>query len=166
MSKSQTKVNQLKWLADSIINELEKPDDEIDWEFIEICEDLTKIFMGEKQLSEEDISSRISMITERSKKFKAVKTKRQIKSILVATVAAVIFIFSSISVYAITPLKDYIIKALQLDVHQSVPEDDIAYSYRDLTGEYPSLENSINEDQREVCYPEYKPNSKTPGSSK
>ena len=135
MSKSQTKVNQLKWLADSIINELEKPDDEIDWEFIEICEDLTKIFMGEKQLSEEDISSRIRMITERRKKFKAVKTKRQIKSILVATVAAVIFIFLSITVYAMTPIGDYIIKVFQFGTEQDTSEDKIDYTYNDLTDE-------------------------------
>lgn len=157
MSKSQTEARQLKWLADSIINEMEKPDDKIDWEFIEICEELTKIFLGEKQLSEEEINARISIITKKQQKFKTVKLKRRIKSTFVAAVAAVIFIFSSITVYAMTPLKDYIIKTLQLDEDQSVPENDTDHSYCDSTGEYLSLEDFVNADQREICYPEYLP---------
>ena len=81
MNKVQNKTQRLiDWLSDTIINELEKPEDKIDLEFVESCENLLDVLMGEQRLSEKEIKTLLNDIHEKNEKTLNAPVRRKTKT--------------------------------------------------------------------------------------
>ena len=155
MSRSQKRSHRLvKWLADAIMIEMEKPYDEINVEFVESCENLLNTLMGEKKLSDKEINDRVNEIMERSGKNYAVPVRRRSKPALIALIAAVIFVLSCVTVCATTTLDEYILKSLDLDINQCVTDDRITYSNKGKNTIYSTIPELLEEENLNICYPE------------
>jgi len=45
MRKENSKSKKLKWIADALMSEVQKPEEEIDWEYVKLCEILLSSFL-------------------------------------------------------------------------------------------------------------------------
>ena len=160
MNKPQKESQRLaSWLADAVMTEMAKPEEEIDVEFVESCENLLNTIMGEKKLTDEEIEIRVNKIMEKRSKPRSVPIKR--KTAFIAIIAAVVFLISGITVCATTLISQYILKTLDLGLNQSVSEGEISYTYGGMSVNYESIDAFLETEKLTICYPEYIPyNSK------
>jgi len=156
MNKPQKESQRLaSWLADAVMTEMAKPEEEIDVEFVESCENLLNTIMGEKKLTDEEIEVRVNKIMEKRSKPRSVPKKR--KTAFIAIIAAVVFLISGITVCATTPISQYILKTLDLGLNESVLGEGITYTYNGKSTSYKSVEEFLDAGNLEICYPEYLP---------
>ena len=90
---------------------------------------------------------------ERSGKNYAVPVRRRSKPALIALIAAVIFVLSCVTVCATTPLGENILKALDFSLNQSFSDDDKSYVYGGKSVYYDTLEEFLDEENLEICFP-------------
>ena len=153
MNKPQKESQRLtSWLADAIMTEMAKPEEEIDVEFVESCENLLNTIMGEKKLTDEEIEVRVNKIMESRANPRVVPKKR--KTAFIAIIAAVVFLISGITVCATTPISQYILKTLDLGLNESVSGEGIVYSYGGKSINYASIEEFLDAEDLKICYPE------------
>jgi len=153
MNKPQKESQRLaSWLADAVMTEMAKPEEEIDVEFVESCENLLNTIMGEKKLTDEEIEIRVNKIMEKRSKPRSVPKKR--KTAFIAIIAAVVFLISGITVCATTPISQYILKTLDLGLNESVSGEGIVYSYGGKSINYASIEEFLDAEDLKICYPE------------
>ena len=153
MNKPQKESQRLaSWLADAIMTEMAKPEEEIDVEFVESCENLLNTIMGEKKLTDEEIEVRVNKIMEKRTKPRSVPKKR--KTAFIAIIAAVVVLLSGITVCATTPISQYILKTLDLGLNESVSGEGIVYSYGGKSINYESIEDFLDAEDLKICYPE------------
>ena len=153
MNKPQKESQRLaSWLADAIMTEMAKPEEEIDVEFVESCENLLNTIMGEKKLTDEEIEVRVNKIMESRANPRVVPKKR--KTAFIAIIAAVVFLISGITVCATTPISQYILKALDLGLNQSVEENKITFINNGENTIYRTLEELLDSENINICYPE------------
>ena len=156
MNKPQKESQRLaSWLADAIMTEMAKPEEEIDVEFVESCENLLNTIMGEKKLSDEEIEVRVNKIMEKRSKPRSVPKKR--KTAFIAIIAAVVFLLSGITVCATTPISQYILKTLDLGLNQSKSEGEITFINNGERTSYKSIEDFLDSENLRICYPEIFP---------
>jgi len=113
MSISENKTQKMiTWLSDAVMTEMAKPYTEIDTEFVDSCEQLLDTLLGERRLSDNEINDMLKNITRNNKNNRSVSVKRRTKSVFIALIAAIILLFSCVTIYAFTPIGDYIKKTV------------------------------------------------------
>ena len=111
MSISENKAQRMiTWLSDAIMTEMAKPYTEIDTEFVDSCEQLLDTLLGERRLSDNEINDMLKNITRNNKNNRAISVKRKTKSVFIALIAAIIFLFSCVTICAFTPIGESIVK--------------------------------------------------------
>ena len=159
------------WLYAIIENELNKDEEQIDYELIQECSDLDAYLTGnESPLSEEEYQQALQQIRSKtmtkqtessnSKVVSPKKTKRW--SIRVALVAAAVLVvmFSAITVAAISQgrsvsefISANIKEFLGLDIGDSIEGENITLIKGETTAEYSSIEEAVNALELDILYP-------------
>lgn len=161
MKKHKPMSSQLKWLADTLMNEMDKPEEEIDWEYVKLCEILLSSFSPHKKLSKWGIQKRVKNILKRIDNESSIpienKTKpvfHKIKPAFVALIAAVVLMLSCVTVCATTTFDENILKALNLGINQSFEDEGITYIYGGKSVTYKTIDEFLDSENISICYPE------------
>ena len=147
----------IKLLEDTIESELQKPSEETDMKAVLECEHLINAFMGNEHVyTSEEAEKYFAKIKEK----KATKKTVHIfsKRALVASVAVFVMFLGAFTVYATSPVvREFIHKTLNLDVGNSLDENDITYIHAGKNVQYDNIEELIEKENLEIKYPEYIP---------
>lgn len=161
MRKKNSKSKKLKWIADALMNEIEKPEEEIDWEYVKLCEILLSSFLPQRKLSKWEIKKRVNQILNRRasgssflEENKAKPVSYKFKPAFVALIAAVVLMLSCVTVCATTTFDENILKALNLGVNQSFENNGITYIYGGKSVNYKSIDEFLDSENINICFPE------------
>lgn len=164
MQEHKPKSPRLEWIADALMDEIEKPDKEIDWEYVELCEKLLSSFTEQKKHSKWEVRKRLKHLFRSAKKESSVpivnKSKpvlHKIKPAFVALIAAIVLMFSCVTICATTPVREYILKALTLNNNQSVTENGVTYTYAGKSTIYNDIVDLCLHENIQICFPQYLP---------
>jgi len=156
LAKYRNQKQLLAYLSDAIMTEMKKPVDEIDFEFVDSCENLLNTLMKESTVISDETQKKIDeiigkkLITHNKPSFKP-KRKSFVK---VAAFIAFFLLCSSVAVYATGPvIKDYIVKVLNSDLNQTITKDGITYKYKGKTVKYNSIEDLVSTEDLNIFYP-------------
>ena len=144
-----------QWLSEAIMNEMKKPIDEINVEFVDSCEALLNTLMGEPQLTDSEIKKRIDKIMKK----KGANTHklnffRRSKGLIAASIVAVLFIGSSIAVCANNPsILNMIPKAIEAGIGNKVEESGVTYEYIGETIVYDTVADLVKSEKLDIKYP-------------
>lgn len=152
-----TKEELIEWLDNAIDTETQKPTNEIDIEFVNECEKLINILMGNYQeYTDEDAENYFAEI----KKKKAKKNTFSIRSkkVLAASVAIIVIFLGGFTVYASSPVvREFIHKTLNFNIGNSFLEDGITYINSGKGTKYKNIEDLIHNEGLTIKYPKYLP---------
>ena len=161
MRKENSKSKKLKWIADALMSEVQKPEEEIDWEYVKLCEILLSSFLPQRRLSKWGIKKRVNQILNRRasgssflEENKAKPVSYKFKPAFVALIAAVVLMLSCVTVCATTTFDENILKALNLGVNQSFEDAGITYTYHGKSVKYKTIEELLGTENLNICYPE------------
>ncbi len=161
MRKENSKSKKLKWIADALMSEVQKPEEEIDWEYVKLCEILLSSFLPQRKLSKWGIKKRVNQILNRRasgssflEENKAKPVSYKFKPAFVALIAAVVLMLSCVTVCATTTFDENILKALNLWVNQSFEDNGITYIYGGKSVNYKTIDEFLDSEKINICYPE------------
>ena len=104
MTEKDPKSTVMKKIADALMSEMNKPDNEIDWEYVELCEKTLAAFTEYKKPSKRKFLKRINQILKRGEVSKEPAADKFIfKPVFGALLASFILILSCVAVFA-TPI--------------------------------------------------------------
>jgi len=161
MRKENSKSKKLKWIADALMSEVQKPEEEIDWEYVKLCEILLSSFSPHRKLSKWGIKKRVNQILNRRasgssflEENKAKPVSYKFKPAFVALIAAVVLMLSCVTVCATTTFGENILKALNLGLNQSFEDEGITYIYSGKSVSYKTIDDLLDTEDLNICYPE------------
>ena len=161
MRKENSKSKKLKWIADALMSEVQKPEEEIDWEYVKLCEILLSSFLPQRRLSKWGIKKRVNQILNRRasgssflEENKAKPVSYKFKPAFVALIAAVVLMLSCVTVCATTTFDENILKALNLGINQSFEDNGITYIYGGKSVSYKTIDDLLDTENLNICYPE------------
>lgn len=149
-----TREELIEWLDNAIAIEEQKPIEETDMEFINKCEKLISILMGNyHEYTDEDAKDYFEMITKKESPQRK-KFFFGIKKVLAASIAILIIFLGGFTIYASSPVvKDIINKVLGLNVGQSLENENITYTNNGKTLIYGSIEDLVESEDLSIVYP-------------
>ena len=126
-----TKEKLIQLLDDAIENEIQKPTEETDMEFVTECEHLINTLMGnEHEYTNEDAERYFAEIMKK-KKAKKNTFFIQSKKVIAASIAIFFIFLSGLTLYAFNPtVRDLILKTLNLEIGQTISEGGVTYEYK------------------------------------
>lgn len=150
-----TREELIEWLDNAIAIEEQKPIEETDMEFINKCEKLISILMGNyHEYTDEDAKDYFEMITKKESPQRK-KFFFGIKKVLAASIAILIIFLGGFTVYASSPVvKDIINRVLSLNVGQSLENENITYTYEGKSLIYDNIEDLVEIENLGIVYPD------------
>jgi hypothetical protein len=143
------------------MSEVQKPEEEIDWEYVKLCEILLSSFLPQRKLSKWGIKKRVNLILNRRasgssflEENKAKPVSYKFKPAFVALIAAVVLMLSCVTVCATTTFDENILKALNLGLNQSFEDEGITYIYGGKSVNYKTIDEFLDSENISICYPE------------
>ena len=148
-----TKEKLIQLLDDAIENEIQKPTEETDMEFVTECEHLINALMGnEHEYTNEDAERYFAEIMKK-KNVKKNTIFIQSKRVIAASIA-VFIILGGITLYAFNPtVRDLILKTLNLEIGQTISEGGVTYEYKGKSTSYNTIEELLKEKNLNIVYP-------------
>lgn len=147
----------LKWLAEAIHTETDKPENEIDWDFVEECENLMNALYGNTPYyTKEEAEKRIAQIIGKEPETKKTGSKLNKKTIIALILAATLFC-TGLGVFAASPLKDMLLKAVDLNYGESFNDGPVTYVNGGRSIEYNSVEELLEKENLNIRFPKKLP---------
>ncbi|MBQ2880635.1 MAG: hypothetical protein IJE40_00045 [Clostridia bacterium] len=147
----------LKWLAEAIHTETDKPENEIDWDFVEECENLMNALYGDTPYyTKEEAEKRIAQIIGKEPETKKTGSKLNKKTIIALILAATLAC-ASLGVFAASPLKDMLLKAVDLNYGESFNDGTVTYVNGGRSLEYNSVEELLEKENLNIRFPKKLP---------
>ncbi|MBO5300409.1 MAG: hypothetical protein J6B51_10110 [Clostridia bacterium] len=146
MTEKDPKSTVMKKIADAITAEMNKPDNEIDWEYIELCEKTLAAFTEYKKPSKRKFLKRINRILKRGEVKKEPASEKFIfKPSFGALLASLVLVLSCFAVFA-TPIGKNLFGIFS--------DDGIIYINNGEQTVHRSLEDLIEAENLNFYYPE------------
>ena len=146
MTEKDQKSTVMKKIADTLMSEMNKPGNEIDWEYIELCEKTLAAFTEYKKPSKRKFLKRINQILKKGEVAKEPTAEKFIfKPVFGALLASFIFILSCVTVFA-TPIGKNLFGIFS--------DDSIIYINNGEQTVHRSLEDLIEAENLNFYYPE------------
>ena len=147
----------LKWLAEAIHTETDKPENEIDWDFVEECENLMNALYGDTPYyTKEEAEKRIAQIIGKEPETQKTGSKLNKKTIIALILAATLFC-TGLGVFAASPLKDMLLKAVDLNYGESFNDGTVTYVNGGRSIEYNSVEELLEKENLNIRFPKKLP---------
>lgn len=148
-NKRMTRTEMIKWLGDTISTETKKPFEDIDYDFVDECGRLLDELIDKSAaMSEDEIADIVENLKQKttSTVWKKIKCGKLWK---IAVVAAVVLCMS-VTVFAIPELRVKLMNALQLDVGESIVENEITYIHSGETTYYTDIDSLISAENLDI----------------
>ncbi len=139
MKKHDLKSSVLKKTADSLMNELNKADDEIDWEYVKLCEEILANFTKYKKPSRLEKRRRIKEILKRVGAEKRTSPNPIFKPAFAALTACFVLLFSCVTFYVTA---------------QIYKNNSITYVYNGKKTTHWSLDSLLKTENLDLFYPQ------------
>lgn len=149
------------WLRDAISEETQKPEDQIDYEFVNECMALLSELITDKyNLSEEEIKAQARRITSANPKNSIKKVelvdKRPIKlkRLAIFAIAAAVFICGALTVFAVSPaFRNMVMSVLGMDVGDSIEQNGVTYINSGEGKVYADIAELVEKEGLDIMYP-------------
>lgn len=147
----------LKWLAEAIHTETDKPENEIDWDFVEECENLMNALYGDTPYyTKEEAEKRIAQIIGKEPETKKSGFKPN-KKTLIALILATTLFCTGLGVFAASPLKDMLLKTLNMGYGESVNDGTVSFVNGGESTVYSSIEELLEKENLNIRFPKKLP---------
>lgn len=143
------------WLRDTISAETQKPEDQIDYEFVNECMALLSELITDKyNLSEEEIKAQARRITSSKKTEEVKKRPVKLKRMVIVAIAAAILLCGALTVLAISPaFRDMVMAVLNLDVGDSIEHNGVTYINAGEGRVYSDISELVEKEGLNIMYP-------------
>lgn len=143
------------WLRDTISAETQKPEDQIDYEFVNECMALLSELITDKyNLSEEEIKAQARRITSSKKTEEVKKRPVKLKRMVIVAIAAAILLCGALTVFAISPaFRDMVMAVLNLDVGDSIEHNGVTYINAGEGRVYSDISELVEKEGLNIMYP-------------
>ena len=157
-----TREELIEWLDNAIAIEEQKPIEETDMEFINKCEKLISILMGNyHEYTDEDAKDYFEMITKKESPQRK-KFFFGIKKVLAASIAILIIFLGGFTIYASSPVvREYFREVLNFNIGESFTQDGFTYTHAGKTNVYTDIDELIENEALDIKYPKYLPYNST-----
>lgn len=148
-------------LRDTISKEVEKPEDEIDFELVDACLKQLAELMGERtEFSSEKLDKRLAEIMAAKTDVDKVKRKSRfaLKSIMEVACVALVLISASFAVGAFNPsMRNMVHLALEQTDGGTLEEAGVSYKRMDVSKTYSSISELVDGEGLDIAYPHIMP---------
>lgn len=154
---NESRAKLIIWLRDRISEEIEKPENEIDYELVDSCSKLLAELIGDtEKLSKEELEERYSEIINH-KPMQATPGQKmtfRMKGVLSVVCAAMVIVGGSFAVSAFKPsTMNYVLSALNLNKGGEFEEAGITYRYMGEAVVYSSVSEIIEKEDIGIILP-------------
>lgn len=145
------------WLRDAISTETQKPEDQIDYEFVDECMALLSDLVTDKyNLSEKEIRAQVRRITSANSS-KVIPTKRKpvkLKRFAYVAIAAAVLICGALTAFSVSSDFRYMVKSLlKLEVGDSVETSEVTYIKNGVGTVYSDISELVEKENLNIMYP-------------
>lgn len=147
------------WLRDAISAETDKPENEIDYEFVNECMALlSELITDEYNLSPEQIKSKVRKITSNHSTVSAKKKPVKMKRLVAIAVAAAVLLCGAVVAFAASPtLRQMVMSVLGMEVGERIEQNGITYINSGEGKVYSDIAELVEKEGLDIMYPHQLP---------